>query len=128
MSASSYLRGKILAHALRTASWAKPAGQYLALFVGGIEVVGGGYARIAFGPGDAFWSDQSAGDGRSVNLQDAVFASPTADWGLIDSFALYDAIAAGNQEITGVLTTPVLVQNGMSAPRFPAGLLAVTVA
>ena len=63
MPASDFLVSSVRAHLLRSGTWTKPTGLWVALYVtapsrsgGGVEVSGGGYARVRHGPGDAYLS------------------------------------------------------------------------
>lgn len=135
MPASNYLEQQILDHLLRTGTFGKPAGAYVALFTSdpgddasGTEVTGGSYARVAVTQLDANWNAPVAGNGQSDNVNIITFPAPTANWGIATHWALFDAASAGNLLIHGALTTPKTINNGDPAPKFPAGTLVVTVA
>jgi len=132
---SDYLEGQIIDHLFRTGTFAKPPAIYLALFTvapddagGGTEVTGGSYARVAIAQLDANWNPPSAGDGLTDNASDIVFPAPTADWGTIVAFGIFDAATAGNLLIHGTLGTSKTVNNGDPAPRMSAGALNITFA
>lgn len=135
--ASDYLETQVGTHLLRTGSFTKPSTIYVALFTvmpsedgtGGTEVTGGSYARIQHGPSDATWAAPTGGDGVFSNIGSIQFASPTANWGTVVGFGLYDAITTGNYLIGNTLTGgSVVVNNGDPAPAFGAGDLVVTFA
>jgi len=133
MAKSDYLEGEIIRHIFRTGSYTKPTGIYIALFTaapsdsgGGTEVAGGSYARVGVGPSDATWSAPSGGDGQTSNVGVITFPAPTANWGLVTHFAIYDAVSAGNILYHGALTQSKTINNGDAAPNFPAGTLTVT--
>lgn len=136
MSASNYLEEEIGKHLLRTGSWTKPSALYVALFTvmpaddgtGGTEVTGSGYARIQRDPADANWSAPSDGSGEFKNTSAVQFGSPTADWGTIVGFGLYDAVSSGNYLIGNAFINPVIVNNGDPAPAFAINQLIITVA
>lgn len=132
---SDYLEGKIIDHLFRTSTFFKPSGIYVALFTaapsdagGGTEVSGGSYARVQVTQADANWSAPSGGDGHTQNVNDITFPAPTADWGQITHFGIFDAASAGNLLFHGALTTPKTVNNGDPAPKFSAGDLDITLA
>jgi hypothetical protein len=131
-AASDYLETQISNHLLRTASWTKPSAIYVALFTaapsdsgGGTEVSGGSYARVQHGPSDATWA---VSNGVCTNTGVIQFASPTADWGTITHFGLFDASTAGNLLVWGALNTGLSIYNGNPAPFFNEGLLIITIA
>lgn len=135
MSASDYTEAEILKHLLRTGSMTKPSNIYVALFTssptdagtGGAEVANGiGYARVLYGPGDAYWSAPSA-SGQSSNVSDITFGVPTGTWGEITAVGLYDASSGGSLLVVGALTTSRTVSNNDPAPKFLAGDLVITV-
>jgi hypothetical protein len=142
MNASDYLENKFVDHVFRTAAFAKPAALYVALLTaapsdsgGGTEVTGGGYARVSTTPGDAMWTATQGGTvgastgttGHTANAAAIQFPAPSAAWGHITHFAIYDAAAAGNLIVHGPLDTARDIANGDPAPLFPPGSLQVTV-
>lgn len=138
MSASDYLEGQIIAHFLRTNSWTKPAALYMALFTvvpsddgtGGTEVstTDTGYARVAVGPGDAYWDAPTAA-GLTANTSDVTFPTPTGstDWGTVQGAGIYDASSGGNLLFIVSVATPRAVLQGDPAPKFLAGDFTITV-
>ena len=132
---SDYLENELIKHIFRTGSFTKPTTLYVALFTaapndagGGTEVSGGSYARVAAGPLDATWAAPAAGDGVTSNVGDITFPAPTANWGSVTHFGIFDAITAGNLLIHGALTAAKTVNNGDPAPKFTAGDLQITFA
>jgi hypothetical protein len=132
---SDYLEEKIIDHLFRTATFAKPAAIYLALYTaapsdsgGGTEVAGGSYARVEVSQLDANWNAPTGGDGLTDNVNDITFPAPTANWGTVVAFGLLDASSGGNLLIHGTLTTSKTVNNGDPAPKFTAGDLDITFA
>lgn len=104
---------------------------------GGTEVstTGTGYARVAVANSLANWAGtQAAGSttsssgtsGTTSNNNAVNFGAPTANWGSVTHFAIYDAATGGNMLIHGALTTAKTVNNGDAAPSFAAGSLTVT--
>lgn len=134
MSAKSdYLENEIIKHIFRTGSFTKPTVLGVALFTaapsdagGGTEVTGGSYARVDHPPLDANWDATSGTDGLTANTTAITFPAPTADWGQITHFGIFDATSGGNLLYHGALTTPKTVNNGDPAPSFPIGSLQIT--
>ena len=140
---SDYLENKIVDHIFRSTSFTKPSTLYVALLTaapsdagGGTEVSAGGYARVQVGPSDTAWNATQGGTsgnssgtgGLTDNAADIQFGTPTANWGTITHFGIYDAITGGNLLIWGALSTSKTVNNGDAAPKFLAGALDITFA
>lgn len=130
---SDYLEGELRKHIFRTGSFTKPTALYISLHTAdptdagtGAEVSGGGYARVQRDPADANWSGASATDGLTDNVAAITFPAPTANWGVVTHFAIWDAATAGNMLIHGQLTTSKTINNGDPAPSFAAGALDIT--
>lgn len=116
-----------------------PTSLYIALFTaaptdtgGGTEVSGGSYARVAVTSSLANWAGtQSSGSttassgtgGTTSNNASITFPAPTANWGTVTSFGIFDASSGGNLLIYGNLVTPKTVNNGDAAPSFAAAAL-----
>ena len=92
----------------------------------GTEVSGGSYARVNQDPLDANWSAPDLTGGITRNVNSITFPSPTANWGQVTFFGIFDAATAGNMIISGALTTPKTINNGDPAPLFPASSLVLT--
>jgi hypothetical protein len=132
MAKSDYQESNVLDATLRTAAFSKPAGVYVALFTsptddsgGGTEVSGGSYARVQHGPSDATWSGPTTG-GLTQNIGDIQFADPTANWGTVTHFALFDAATTGNMLYHGPLSASKVINSGDGGPKFADGALQVT--
>jgi len=118
---------------------AGPATLYVALFTtspsdisAGVEVTGGAYARKSVTSSLANWAGtQAAGSttfssgtsGTTSNNIVLDFPAPTANWGVITSFGIFDAATSGNLLVYGQLTTSKTVNNGDAAPSFAAAAL-----
>ena len=98
------------------------------------EVSGGSYARVALTLSLAnLAGTQSSGSttastgtsGQTSNNNAITFASPTANWGNVGAFGLYDL--AGNLLWWAPMTIPQVVNNGSAAPSFAAGSLTFAV-
>ena len=133
MAKSDYLEGEFIKHVFRTGSFTKPAGLYVGLLTsapsdsgGGTEVTGGSYARVAHGPSDATWAAPAGGNGQTSNASAITYPAPTANWGTVTHFGIFDALAGGNPLYQGALTASKTINNGDSAPSFAIGTLVVT--
>lgn len=106
---------------------------YVALFLtsnpptdagGGTEVSGGSYTRVTYAPTNANWTAPNAA-GNLSNKVAITFPAPTADWGNVGWFGIFDRLAGGNLYWYGQLTDAFDVLNGATAPSFPIGALQV---
>lgn len=143
MGLSNYAENKLIDYYFRTAAMpTKPSHVYIALYTatpsaagGGTEVAGGSYARQDLAPLDTNWlatqggtSGASSGTtGQTKNAAAITFPAPTADWGTITSYGIFDALA-GNLLFFGNFTTPKTVLNGDQAPVIAINNLTVTFA
>lgn len=132
---SDYTEGNLRAGLFRTAAFTKPTALWVSLHTGtvtdaggGAEVSGGSYVRVQRDPLDANWTAASATDGLTDNAAAITFPSPTANWGVVTDFGIWDAATAGNLICYGVLTTPKTINSGDAAPSFATGALDVTFA
>jgi len=132
---SNYLENELIKHIFRTGSFTKPTVLAVALFTaapsdagGGTEVSGGSYARVDRPPLDANWAATSGTDGHTDNVADIVFPAPTADWGQVTHFGVFNATSAGDLIFWGALTTPKTVNNGDPAPKWVVGDMDFTLA
>lgn len=130
---SDFLEVELRKHLFRTGSYAKPTVLAMALYTaapsdagGGTEVSGGGYARATLNPLDANWTAASSTDGITTNAVDITFPAPSANWGVVTHFGIFDAASAGNLLIWGALQLPRTINNGDPAPKFVAGSLSIT--
>lgn len=98
----------------------------------GTEVSGGSYARVAVASTLVNWAGtQGAGtttassgsSGTTSNNNIITFPAPTANWGQVVEWGLFDSAAGGSEIIRATLTTPKTINNGDPAPSFPAGSL-----
>lgn len=140
--ASDFLENALIDHLFRTRTFAKPAALWMALFTaapsdagGGTEVSGGAYARVNLPPLDANWTATQGGtsgnssgtNGQTGNAAIITFATPTATWGSVVAFGIFDAATGGNLLIWDALVTPRTVNLGDPAPNFPVGALTITI-
>lgn len=138
---TNYGENKIVDAVVRGQAIGTPATWYVGLDTGacaetggGTEVSGGSYARVGVAASLAAWAGtQSAGStvasngtsGLTSNNAAITFPAPTADWGSVVSFRLWDAASAGNAWICQTLTIPKTINNGDAAPSFNAGTLTI---
>lgn len=128
MSASNYLENKILDHIFGGGDYARPATVYVALHTADPtetgatgEVTGGDYARVAVTNNATNFP--AAASGAKANDTVIQFPDPTANWGTVSHFSIWDAASAGNCLMIGALSQSKAVNNGDPGPRFPVGEL-----
>lgn len=101
---------------------------------GGTEVTGGAYARQAVTSNLTNWAGtlnnsqnvaSTGTSGTTSNLNAINFPAPTANWGTITHFGIYDASTGGNLLFWGALTQSKTVNNGDAAPSFAANALSI---
>ena len=116
---SKYISDQVINWVKGTAFAGAPANLYVALFTtmpaydgtGAVEVSGGAISNGANG-------DQVS------NSADASFPTPTAGWGTVLGYGLYDASSAGNLIAFNTLTGGSKVINSGDTPvKFAAGAL-----
>lgn len=139
---SDYLENKLLDALLRAQAFTMPATVYVALDTtvdndgdsSKVEVSGGSYARVAVASSLANWAGTQAAasttvstgtGGTTSNNGVITFPAPTANWGVITGYAVYDAATGGNLLFYAALTTPKTVNNGDPGPTFAAGALSL---
>lgn len=134
---SDYLENKLLDFLVRGQTFTAPTTVYYALATTtgsdaacGTEVTGGSYARVAVTSSLANWAGtQSAGSttassgtsGTTSNNATVTFPAPTANWGVVTEYCVFDAASAGNLLWRTALTTSKTINNGDAAPSFAAG-------
>lgn len=92
----------------------------------GTEVTGGSYARVAVTNNTTNFPAPTTGV--IANGAAITFPAPTANWGTVTHFELWDAASAGTRRYWGALTTPRTINNGDSAPSFAVGAMTLTAA
>lgn len=134
---SDYLENKLVDFLVRGQTFTAPTTVYygLATTAGsdvacGTEVTGGSYARVAVASSLANWAGtQSAGStvassgtsGTTSNNTVITFPAPTANWGTVVEYCIFDAASAGNLLWRTSLTISKTINNGDAAPSFAAG-------
>lgn len=133
---SNYLENKLIDHVLRGTAYTAPATVYFALLTaapsdtgGGTEVTGGSYARVAVtanttnfaGTQSAASTAVSSGTGGTTSNNTVItFPTPSANWGVATHVGVYDASTSGNLLVYAALTQSKTINNGDTAPSFPA--------
>jgi hypothetical protein len=141
---SDYLENKLVDLTLRGQAFTAPATLYFGLHTsattdagGGTEVSGGSYARKAVtaslanfaGTQAAASTTASSGTGGVTSNNGLIdFPAPTANWGTVTHWSVWDASTGGNMLYHGALTTSKTVNNGDAAPSFAAAALVLTFA
>ncbi len=138
---SDYLENKLIDHLLRATAYSAPATTYIALLTaapsdagGGTEVSGGSYARASVASGTSAWTATQGGTsgassgtgGTTSNAATINFATPTASWGTVTHFGVYDASTTGNLLFYGTLTASKTI-NGGDSVSFAAGALTLQI-
>ena len=142
---SNYLENQLVDHILRgqTFSATSPANVFVALYTsapsdtgGGTEVTGGSYARASVPRSLAAWAGtQSAGSttassgtgGLTSNNTTITVPTPTASWGIVTHFGIFDAVTGGNLLFHGSLTIAQTINTGNTV-SFAPGSLQITFA
>lgn len=121
MTATPYLRQKLLEHATNDPAWTVPTTFYVGLLVTGVEVTGGSYARQPITNADI---GAAAGTDPVEKQVTSVVTYPeaTASWGTPNEWGIYDASTAGNLLWTEAITTPKPIAIGDTA-RIPANTI-----
>lgn len=144
-SLSNYWENKILDWLLRGQALTAPTTLYVALFTASPTDAGGGtevstsstgYARVGIACGlttlsgtqGAATTVASSGTSGSISNNAAVtFGTPSAAWGTVKHWALYDAASAGNLLVWADLTNPKTIVGTDPAPSFAAGQLVISI-
>lgn len=139
MPLADYLENKLIDFLLRAQPFSAPATVYVGLFTaaptdagGGVEVSGGSYARgslacslvnFAGTQGVGTTAVSSGTSGATSNNAPVVFPTPSANWGTVTHFGVFDAPTTGNLLFYGTLSTSRTINNGDGAPSFPVSNL-----
>jgi hypothetical protein len=119
---SQYLENAALNWFRSTTYPAAPATVYLALFTtapvngvtaGSVEVTGGSYQRVPITANSvSFLAPSGAAPATSTQGANFTFTTPSAGWGTVTGWALFDAASAGNMLVYAALTVPVAINSG----------------
>lgn len=140
---SNYLENSLIDQIFRNQSAPTTSTMYVALFTaapsdtgGGTELSGNNYARVSVASSLANWAGtQSAGStsassgtgGQTSNNNAITFPTPSATWGTVTHFGIFDASTSGNLLFHGALSISKTI-NQDDTVSFPAGSLTVTFA
>lgn len=104
------LVGELEEHLVGMSTYSAPSTMYLGLISYGSELSGGGYGRQSV----SFNVPQSIDGVRAVvrNKVKVQFPSPTANWGVVTGFGVYDAQNGGNTLFTGEFEQSIQIDNG----------------
>ena len=128
----TFLANEMLDHILDGASFTQPAAAYLALYTtmpnaadaGGVEVIGGAYARLScFGTTE--WNVTSGTGGNTANTLIKAFTAASANWGTVVGMGIKTASTAGSLMFFKTLTASKTVYSGDTF-RFSAGAITLT--
>ena len=133
-SKSDYLEAKVLDHVFGATVYTPPATLYFALFTvaptdagGGTEVSAGGYARAAVTNNTTnFPAASGTSPTTKHNGTVIAFGTPSAAWGTVVAFGVFDALTGGNLLEWGTLTVSKTINNGDAAPQWNASDLSFT--
>ena len=136
---SNYLENQIIDWIMRGQSYSPPGNLYIALYTtaptaagGGVEVSGGSYARVAVASNLANWAGTQGAatttastgtSGLTSNNSAVTYPTPTAAWGTLVAFGVFDASTGGNMLFFASLTTAKTINNGDSPPIFQSAQL-----
>lgn len=142
--ASDYLENKLVDHIFRARTYTSPSALYTSLHTAnptdtgsGTEVSGGSYARVNLAPSDTNWKATQGGapaaassgtGGQTSNAATITFPTPSANWGVVTHYGVWDASSGGNLLVYGALTTSKTINNGDPAPSFAIDAMTITVA
>ena len=131
---TDYLENKIIDWLFRGQTYTPPATLYFGLLTvaptdsaAGTEVTGGSYARqpvtaalanFAGTQGATTTTVSSGASGTTSNNAAITFPAPSANWGTIAAWGIYDAVSGGNLLFYTLQTPNKTVNNGDPAPSF----------
>ena len=139
---SDYLENKVVDYIFRAQAFTAPAALYVALYTaapsdagGGTEVTGNNYARVNLAPSLANWAGTQAAasttvssgtSGTTSNNSTITFPTPSASWGTVIAFGIFDASTAGNLLFYGTLTVSKTINSGDTV-TFAAASLSIQI-
>lgn len=132
-SLTDTLESALIGHLFRGTAYTAPTTWYVGLMTtactdsaAGTEVTGGAYARVGVASGTGTWAAVSAGNGTTSNVNAINFTTPSASWGTVTHFGLWDAASAGNLLICQALTASKTINSGDTV-SFAAGALTIQI-
>ena len=125
-SFSSYIQKALLDHLLMNTPYVPPTALYVALYTiaptavgGGNEVSGSGYARMPVSYAPATQGLETS----THNVALINFPVPTAAWGTLVAYAVFDALTAGHMLFFGELGIPKSVSMNDEVTILANGLM-----
>lgn len=132
-SLTDALETSLIGHLFRGSAYTAPTTWYVGLLTAacsdstaGTEVTGGSYARVGVASGTGTWAAVTGGNGTTSNVNAVNFTTPSASWGTVTHFGLYDAASAGNLLICQALTASKTINSGDTV-SFAAGALTIQI-
>jgi hypothetical protein len=138
---SNFLENRLIDQIFRAQAAPTTSTLHVALYTaapsdsgGGTEVSGNNYSRASVTSSLANWAGTqstgsttaSTGTGGATSNNNAItFATPSASWGTVTHFGIFDAASSGNLLFHGALTIAKTINSGDTV-SFPAGSLSVT--
>jgi hypothetical protein len=139
---SDYLENKIIDQVFRGQAYSFPTTLYVGLFsaspsdvAGGTEITGNNYSRSSVTNSLANWAGtqaaastaaSSGSSGTTSNNSAITFATPSASWGAVVAFGIFDAASAGNLLFYGNLSISKTINQGDTV-TFPAASLSIQI-
>ena len=123
--ASNYLENAVLNHVLRATTYTAPSSVWIGLHTGTgpdetgnvFEVAGNNYTRTG-----AFFGASTTGGATNTGV--ITFPTPSATWGIVTSWGLFDAATAGNLLYLGALNNSKTI-NVDDSVTFQSGSLGI---
>jgi len=139
---SDYLENKIIDQVFRGQAYSFPTTLYVGLYSvspsdasGGTEISGNNYSRVSVTNSLANWAGTQSSasttastgtSGTTSNNASITFATPSASWGTVVAFGLFDAASAGNLLFYGNLSISKTINQGDTV-TFPAASLSIQI-
>jgi len=139
---SDYLENKTIDQVFRGQAYAFPATLYVGLYSaapsevgGGTELTGNNYARTAVAASLPNWAGTQAAassttstgtTGTTSNNVAITFPTPSAFWGQVNAFGIFDSASGGNLMFYGVLSIAKTINQGDTV-TFPAASLSIQI-
>lgn len=125
---TDYLENKLIDELFRGQAYTFPAGLHVGLLTaapsdtgGGTEVSGNAYARQDLAPSLTNWAGtqgattttaSTGNSGTTSNNVAITFPTPTASWGTVTHFGVWDAATSGNLLVYGALNIAKTINQG----------------
>lgn len=132
MPSTNYLNLAVRKFVCHSISLTAPASLSVALYttlpdadnVGGVEPSGGNYARVNYSCGNIYWTADPEDNNTFVNTNSITFPTPSAAWGTVLGFGLFDD--SDNLLFFNSLTAALQVFESSPAPEFAPGAIRIT--